>query len=247
MPEMAILQDNLPYDPPDGRLPGVSPLQGDWLWADSAYGPQMALRRRLLRDQRERVLARTDGSEEAEAELFDAALEHAPFLTRDGDDILCPDGTRHQITGDALWDLGHILQQDFVLMAKAGEEHVLVAAVLCFPANWTLAEKLGRPLVRIHRPVEEYDTNVAARVQRLFDGVQVGRPLYRRNALRYSNPALFQPKLEVEHHPQDAHRPYLRSEHQVLWRLPQTRAVVFSIHTTQVHIDDPLEEPHGSV
>jgi hypothetical protein len=56
-------------------------------------------------------------------------------------------------------------------MERRGDEHVLTAAVLCFPASWHLADKIGRPLTTIHVPVKVYDETLARRVQRLFDGV----------------------------------------------------------------------------
>ena len=90
-----------------------------------------------------------------------------------------------------------------------------------------------RPLTAIHIPIPEYDDSIARRVQRLFDGVQPGRPLMRINRLWHDNPALFQPGPRRDNsdrgHPAAA--PYLRSERQCLVRLPVSRAVVFSIHT----------------
>ena len=125
---------------------------------------------------------------------------------------------------------------DLCLLSKRGEEHVLVGAVLCFPAGWTLSEKFMKPLVRIHAPVHAYDDGIARRVQRLFDGVQDGRPLLRYNALWYSDPVLFQPRSEdVERtrlHSEDA--AFFRSERQVVRRLPESGDVVFSIHTAVV-------------
>ena len=47
-------------------------------------------------------------------------------------------------------------------------EHILTGAVLCFPSSWTLSEKLGKPLLRIHMPVASYDSQMGARVQRMF-------------------------------------------------------------------------------
>ncbi len=81
--------------------------------------------------------------------------------------------------------------------------------------------------------IDEYDDNITRRVQRLFDGIQVGRPLVRFNALRYRDASLFQPRREGDRRP----RPlgdveYVRSERQCLFRLPRTDAVVFAIHTT---------------
>jgi len=105
--------------------------------------------------------------------------------------------------------------------------------VLCFPASWTLSEKFMQPLIGIHDTVDDYDEGIARRVQRLFDGVQVGRPLWRFNALWYADASLHQPHSVDDRRKQvdDATAPYFRSERQCIIRLPKTRAVVFSIHT----------------
>jgi len=59
-----------------------------------------------------------------------------------------------------------------------------------------------------------------------------GRPLWRQNALLYADPALHQPRPEREPRRRPESRPdYLRSERQVLIRLPETGAVLFAIHT----------------
>ena len=125
------------------------------------------------------------------------------------------------------------MQEDLCILQKCGDEHVLTGAVLCFPASWTLSEKFMRPLIGIHDPVAEYDARLATRVQRLFDGVQVGRPLWRFNALWYSDPALHQPRSSSAR--REAHSAeegaYLRSERQCILRLPRTNAVIFSIHS----------------
>ena len=105
---------------------------------------------------------------------------------------------------------------------------------MCFPASWTLHEKIGRPLSAVHRPVKEYEADVAKRVQRLFDGIRAGRPMWRLNVLEYVRPDLFQPSSETDPRSADedyGHVAYIRSEHQALVRLPQTCAVLFSIHT----------------
>jgi hypothetical protein len=117
-------------------------------------------------------------------------------------------------------------------LQKQGDEHVLTGAVLCFPASWTLAEKFMKPLVRIHKPVDSYDANIAKRVQRLFDGVRVGRPVWRFNALHYADAELFHPRTEDAPREDDyEEQRFLRSEKQVIMRLPETDAVVFAIHT----------------
>jgi hypothetical protein len=126
-----------------------------------------------------------------------------------------------------------LVQEDICILQKRGEEHVLTGAILCFPASWRLSEKFMRPLIDIHLPVDRYDENVARRVQRLFDGIQPGRPLWRYNALWYEDAELYQPRSaqEPRHIKDPGTAPYLRSERQTLLRLPQTQAVIFSIHT----------------
>ncbi|MEO0828866.1 MAG: DUF3445 domain-containing protein [Pseudomonadota bacterium] len=242
-----ILQSSLPYGiAVSKRLPGVSPLEPrDWLHADDAFGPQMAMREALLAGQREAVLGALPDATEAVDEMLDAVLTHLPSaFTRQDNRVVRPDGVEVVVDRlDPLDTLGRIVQEDLCLMQRPEDapEHILTAAILCFPARWTLAEKLGRPLMRIHAPVEHYDDGVGRRVQRLFDGLQPDRPVWRWNRMDTNEPELFQPMREDEPRggPTQADGPprFIRSERQVLWRLPQTRAVVFSIHTYVVHRD----------
>ncbi len=232
-----ILQDRIPYDVTAPRpLPGIAPLDpSDWLIVDEAYAGQMAERRRLLSDHRDEVLALSVGAIPAAEELLETVLGSLPDgFSRAEDSVSCPDGARIALDrADPLGTLGRIVQEDLCLMEKHGDQHVLTGAVLCFPASWRLDEKFMRPMTAIHDPVDSFDENIARRVQRLFDGVQPGRPLWRFNALRYAEPELFQPRsLHAPRAPVDsASAPFWRSERQCILRLPRTRAVVFSIHT----------------
>lgn len=233
----AILQHDLPFDVDARRpLPGIAPLDpATWLQVDEAFGAQMAERARLLSERRGDVLAVTEGAQPAMDELLQHVLDwlgaHGDAYVVDADSVLRPDGVRVAIDrDDPMGTLGHLVQEDLCVMEHRGDEHVLTAAVLCFPASWRLADKIGRPLTAIHVPVPEYDAGLARRVQRLFDGVQVGRPLWRFNALHYADPTLHQPRSRVRP-TEDADHRYLRSERQCVLRLPETRACVFSIHT----------------
>lgn len=106
-----------------------------------------------------------------------------------------------------------------------------------------LSEKLGRPMMRIHAPVAKYTDDVGRRVQRLFDAIRPETPLWRANA-HFSRAPLFNPLSETA--PKDTtdqgEMPFIRSERQCLIRLPQSRAVVFSIHTYLVPISSLTEE-----
>ncbi len=239
----AILQSCLPVlpwmVPALWRLPGLQPLQPDaWLEVDDAFAAQLAEKARLITERPKDVHGLTPMARPAADELFGHVLAHlsrkAGYRVAPGD-VTRPDGVVVAVNRDApLLTLAHLVQEDFCLLQKQGDEHVLTAGLLAFPGSWTLAEKIGRPLTAIHAPVRPYDDQMARRVQRLFDMIRPERPLFRMNALLYADPALYQPKSEHDHRPRMGDRRFLRVEKQSLMRLPKTGVVVFGIHTWQV-------------
>lgn len=252
-----VLQKSLPFAPwmlpHTRRMPGTQALDpADWLRVDEAFAGQMALRDRLIAEMPERVHAVTPRAKAAAAELYDKVLtEEVPRLgyQRQGESILRPDGVVVELDPSApLLTLGRLFQNDFCIMQEDGlGEHLLSAAILCFPAGWTLAQKLDRPMMRIHRPVTQYDQDIGRRVQRLLDGLQPGRPIWRANA-HYSRAALFNPLPEANAKDMDEREmPWIRSERQCLLRLPVSRAVVFSIHTYLVALSDLTAEQRAGL
>ena len=240
-PPAPILQRTIPFDAALRALPGIRPIAPeDWVARDEAFEAQMAYRRKLLSTRRAEVVAMDDSARPAAEELLYATLD---LLRGDpsrgyqvfADHVILPDGSSARLTwDDPMGTLCQLVQEDLCILQKQGAEHVLTAASLCFPSMWMLGEKMMRPLSTIHDPVDSYDDQIARRVQRLFDGVQVGKPLWRHNRLWHDNPDLFQPRSVMdtkEIAPEDRTGPYLRVEKQVILRLPKTQAVVFSIHT----------------
>ena len=244
-----VLHDTLrvaPWlDPALWRLPGVKPLDvEDWLIRDEAFAGQMSLRDSLIATRGEKVHGLLEHGIPAAVECLDLVVE---ALAADADYRIAPDRVTRPdgvtVTLDRaapLLTLGRLIQADVCLMQESPDGHVLTGAILCFPASWTLAEKLGRPMLSIHEPVPEYDGDVGARVQRLFDAIRPERPLWRANAVLHSDPTLFHPRSECD--PPTVRRGpgggrYLRSERQTLRRLPETGAVVFTIHTTVIPLD----------
>lgn len=245
----AILHQHLPLRPwaeeKTRRLPGLNPVSpGDWLRVDEVFAAQMALRDALIADRRGAVLVLAETARPAAEELLDSVL--AEVAAKSGyevgtEAVRRPDGIDVPLErGDPLATAGRLVQEDLVILQQPdGEaEHLLTGAVLCFPASWSLEQKFRRPLTAIHTPVPEYDANIARRVQRLFNGLQPDRPVWRANYLVYGDPALHQPRREGEGRglaPGGAR--WLRMERQVLKRLERTGAVVFSIHTYVLAMD----------
>ena len=88
--------------------------------------------------------------------------------------------------------------------------------------------------------LSEYDENIAKRVQRLFDGLQINRPVWRFNAFYYEDPNLFQPRSANQPRKKPAPNQvnYFRSERQTLVKLPKTMAIVFGIHTFVMKVEN---------
>ena len=235
-----ILQARLPFlpwmDPRTARLPGILPVEGeDWLRVDDAFAAQMAERARLMAAAPQVVHALLPEARPAAEELLDRALDRLTRMAgfRVGvETVLRPDGVEVALDRDApLMTLGHLVQEDLCLMQRTGDEHRLTGGILCFPASWSLGQKLGRALVSIHDPVAPYDDSVGKRVQRLFDAIRPEQPLWRMNFLTYDDHALHQPRSEGQRRPRPTGHSYVRCERQCLLRLPVSGAVVFTIHT----------------
>jgi hypothetical protein len=240
---MEITQRSLPFtpwqDPALSRMPGMRPVEGSWITVDDAYAAQMAERARLWHVARDAVRIVTPGADEAVAEVLEVALRALPTaFRREGGAVVRPGGVRVATEGEEPFGvLNRLLQEDLLVLERRGAEHVLIAGLLCFPAHWTLSEKVGHPLTRIHAPVPDYDAALAARVQRLMDRVQPGRPIWRANVLAHDEATLHRPRSEWTVRPRREAARYLRSERQTLLRLPRTGAVLFAVHTFLVPLD----------
>lgn len=247
VPPAGVLQDGLPFplpwtDPRTARLPGIQPAaEEDWLHRDAAYAGQMAERDRLIATRPGDVLAlRPEGRGAADEllEMLTGWLSGQPGHAVSSRSVTRPDGVTVTLDrDDPLRTAGRLVQEDLCLMQQQGDEAVLTGAILCFPANWTLAEKIGRPMTRIHVPVHEYDAEVARRVQRLFDAIRPGQILWRANFNVWDHARLFSPKREADPRDPTPARRFLRSERQTLRRLPVSGAVVFAIHTFLVPME----------
>ena len=217
-----ILNSHLPIkawlDPQTARLPGVRPVNvEDWLTRSDSYDAQMDYRRNLLVNERDSVFKAMPVSRNACAELRD---------------IICLEAD-YDISGDdhPLIEVASHIQEDLCVLQKWGDAHVLTAAVICFPSSWDVREKIGRSIASIHEPVTEFNA-VSNSVERMLSAIRVEQPLGRANFLIYTDPELHQPRGEGVCKPIDPSAPrYIRVERQSFRRLPETRAIVFAIHS----------------
>lgn len=230
------------------RLPGLVPVRaGEWLIRDEAFAGQMALRDALLAEHRAEVFATCPGSEAAQRELFGLIVREvraSGAYMEEGEHLIRPDGIAVVASEPPpLVAAAKLVQEDLAILAPGPGGLVLVAAVIAFPASWTLSEKIGRPLTAIHRPVGRLSAEMGARIEQVIARLPEDRIVQRANALAYNDPSLHQPRPEMAPREFDPESPaFLRVERQTLRALPNSGAVAFGIHTSVVPFSRLPEE-----
>lgn len=205
----------------------------DWLWRDAHFADEIAERQALLAQHRDQVLAMLPEAAPAVAELVAMVEAHLG---------LAP------VPEAGLAALAGLAQEDFCLMqAQPDSAYALTAALLCFPAHWRLAEKLGRRLSEIHAPVPGFNQRLGAPADRFFTNLRAERPVWRANWSVVESPALFHPQPREPRADLTAENAgrllWLRVERQTLRRLPQSGAVVFTIRTLVPQLGELVATP----
>jgi len=228
-------------------MPGVMPLDWqDWIIRDDAFAAQMAYRDALLAQKRAAIFACDDSAKAPAQELLArvlADLRQDAGYRFDGAQVTRPDGVVIDAKADhPLLTAGRLAQEDYCILLPEDGGQILRGAVLCFPASWTLAEKINRDMFAIHQPVDSYGDDMGKRIGRMFHMIRPEQPLWRANNLIYSNPDLFQPRVQGEERIVKSGKRWVRVERQTIMRLPESGALVFGIHTFQVPLEVLADE-----
>ncbi len=250
---------------------GLTPLDlDDWIQVDSYSPSDLAEKERLLAERHSDVFDAypegLPGSREVLALLADHLPTRFPELyERDDDDLIyLPTDQRWSLDDNTLHPLdlaARLVQEDLCLMRRDPDDDVyrLIAASVCFPTGWTLADKMGGSVAAIHAPIPNYDSQLGSTMDRFFDRIKVDRPVLRLNWNLMTDPSLYQPsrnerstsdrrnsrselstsdrrskshvrKQSIPVTPDNAgDRLWLRVERQTLRRLPQTQDILFTI------------------
>jgi hypothetical protein len=253
VPPLPKLVEYRPYEAGEYRMAMglTSVAEPDWLEFGDDYPEQMAERNRLLAIRRADVLACQPEAEPAAAELLQTLVDHLcqhhpSWFTSSGRTLhnhLLDE--RIHLDGDhPLAIAGRLVQEDFCLNQLHADGHRLTGAILCFPTRWSLAEKLGKPLIRVHEHVPQFESRLGTPVERFFTSLKTGRMAQRLNWSIIDDDTLFQvtgkgrTDLDSAISPANAlQRLYLRVERQSFRRLPQSQAVVFGIRIHQTRLD----------
>ena len=243
------------YTPYDGAATpftiGLKPLpQADWLEPQPDLIPLLQKRQKLLSSKRDAVLQCEPEALAAGQELLDLVLENLSLYHQSDYQIQAGSVTIKDLPDsieinpdDPLASLGKIVPEDFCLIRKTDIGHRLIAALLCFPSSWALADKTGKNLEAIHDPVPDYQGAMANRVNLLFDRLRPEQIVWRMNWSLDEGMRLFRPSPHSHDHwlekggdPLD--HVFIRVERQTLRRLPLAKDIIFTI---RIHLS-PLRD-----
>lgn len=204
---------------------GLRPLDvSRWIEVDEHRQSELDLKRELLADHYDVVVATDPLALSASVELLDEVhlwlrtfrpdVELGPALAHD-----------HPVVAAA-----RLVQEDLCVLVHS-DTWRLGAACVCFPSRWDLSSKIGRALDEIHGPVPLYEEHLSGPTNSLFDRLSAQRSFWRLNWTLVDSPQLHQPTVVQRGHQGDLDQWYFRVERQTLRRLERSGAVVFTIRS----------------
>jgi hypothetical protein len=236
---------------------GLKPLDpANWIEVDGHLEAQLAEKDRLEAEHGASVFAAEPGTEAAQREVLSLLTEHLParfpeIYRRVGDtmyvassgravDLMKPDLPPLKIAA-------RLVQEDLVLMRRGEEGWRICAASLSFPSSWSLAEKFGKPLREIHRPVPHFGPGTRSDdlIERMFDKLQ-GQLVERFNWSLQPDAGLYKPLSSMQRDDRaekavsrfpgidPASVAFIRVERQTVRKLPVSGDVLFTI---RIHLD----------
>jgi dimethylamine monooxygenase subunit A len=239
----------LPFSDRQWRMtPGLAALDlATWIEIDECFTAELALKEQLLQERHSEVFASLPGSETAQAEVLELLLVH--LQTYFPHYYNCQPHQIHNLVTGKTWQIpdfatapldlaGRLVQEDLCLLQPDSSGHKLVAASVCFPSRWCLADKIGRCLGQIHTPVPGYAEKLETPLDRFFAQLKVDRPVWRLNwgiadssdyfLIPNPNPEQLSASINAIN---AGEKLWLRVERQTLRRLPQTNYILFTIRT----------------
>jgi hypothetical protein len=240
--------------------------------ADGNYATEIALKRALLEGDHACYYRAGPGTESAQWDVLESVLtdlsrfepEHF-CLERNGpewrwsnrklgEQITFQRGGADTLPLEPLDWVGRQVQEDLIILSGDGSASV-VAGQLCFANGWSLDDKFGQTLLRVHAPAPRLIEPMMAGAQKLMERVGQ-RPLWRaswnlkitgqhdlssRHTEEYRRQlANLAPRLTPEN---IGRHVYIRIERQTINRLVPSNAILFGIHLHQNLLDDEALTP----
>lgn len=237
-----MLPVHTPYDGSSKPFTiGLQPLDlKDWIETDRHFGAYRAEKLRLYSGIPDLVFVEEDATRPAQQEVLDL-IASDPARGADPDPGRLPPA----LAAAPLAVASLMVQEDLILMRRGEDGWRLTAGSLCFPSSWSLTEKFGHPLHRIHQPVPGFGagSRMDELITRMFD--RLHQPVQRWNWSLQAGNALYHPLSDRQREKRAAERPalfaednfaaaFIRVERQTLRRLPESGDVLFTI---RIYVD----------
>ncbi len=233
----------------------------EWIEVDEYLPIHLAEKETLFGEQHALVFQAEDDTRTAQQEVLDKLLDYLPGRYGDLYEVgsqtvtIIPANRTYDIADYAAQPLelaARLVQDDLVLMRPGEDGHRLVAAALCFPSAWSLADKFGKPLADVHGPVPGFGrgTRNADLIERIFSNLKPAQPVERFNWSIFDDPRL--------HYPASKHAgrgmvdaggsiaAWLRIERQTLSKLPACGDILFTIKICVDPLDMLRRHPDGA-
>jgi len=249
----------------------------NWVKIDKTYASQQREKERLLETLDHNLVFATNDdacTEAAKNELLSMLIDYLPkrfpdkFERREGGiynkmlEEFVSDSTSKDVD-DPLLRAARLTQEDWCMMEWKDEHeaYVLTAASLFFPMRWSLQDKWNQPMLGIHKPVDGFMNHLAKRVADLFKAMSPDAPVLRGNWAFFNDldgPLdLYTPSGHEARNAEHQISKYegeatgrqltFRAEYQTLRKLPESRAIVFSIRTYQFYLEEFKNFPREDV
>ena len=234
-----------------------------WILPSPNYPEVMREKRARLREPG-RLYASLPNSLDAQRELSRRVVDHllkdhAEAFELDGRALISRlDGARTELDGgEPLWQLSQIIEEDFMLLQELEGTLTITASSNAYSSSGRLVAAVGHDINWAHIPVPALTDKLGGRIDRVLGSVHEKTPSERFNWQVTPIGTLFFPADDPHHANAAAMRRvvaqlredpqragellFIRVERQTLSRLPESKAVAFSLHT----YSDPLSSLGG--
>jgi dimethylamine monooxygenase subunit A len=249
---------------------GLRPIKPEqWILMDAAHGEVMRQKRARLAAFQQYYYKTLPSSRPAQEELRERVVEHllkdhAASFVRDGSILTDAHRSLQWDLQDAgiepLLQLSDIIEEDFMLIEQVDAGLCITAASNAYSSSGRIVASVGENLHAAHQLVPGLNEKLGPRIDRVVGTVHEGMPSERFNwqltplstlffphdAHAANHAAMERVSETLKHHPERAGELlWLRVERQTLSRLPQSRAIAFSLHTFSDPLSSLKSDPQG--
>ena len=149
--------------------------------------------------------------------------------------------------------VGRQVQEDLILMAETvNGDTYCIGGHLCFAASWCLDDKMHESFLTIHEDIPQFLERIGRPADLMMRRLKPGRPTGRINWTVSSTDRLnLAPKVNHEWimsrrgitAENAGERCFMRIERQTFSRLPESRGILFTIHTYRNPVSEVVEDP----